>query len=168
VAYPKKLLSDDESVVLETHPHWKTLVLPVLELLVICGLAGFLLAVVDPDVAKYVIIGVGLVLVVLAFVIPLLRWRTTLFVLTDKRVVVRTGILSRTGRDIPLTRVNDVTFSHNLIERILGCGTLVVESAGERGQVQLTEVPKVEQVQRQLYELVERASHVVNPPDQQP
>ena len=166
MAYPKKLLSDDESVVLETHPHWKTLVLPVLELLVICGLAGFLLAVVDPDVAKYVIIGVGLVLVVLAFVIPLLRWRTTLFVLTDKRVVVRTGILSRTGRDIPLTRVNDVTFSHNLLERILGCGTLVVESAGERGQVQLTEVPKVEQVQRQLYELVERASHIADPPDE--
>jgi uncharacterized membrane protein YdbT with pleckstrin-like domain len=166
VAYPKKLLSDDESVVLETHPHWKTLVLPVLELLVICGVAGFLLAVVDPDVAKYVIIGVGLVLVLLAFVIPLLRWRTTLFVLTDKRVVVRTGILSRTGRDIPLTRINDVTFSHNLLERILGCGTLVVESAGERGQVQLTEVPKVEQVQRQLYELVERASHIANPPDE--
>jgi uncharacterized membrane protein YdbT with pleckstrin-like domain len=166
VAYPKKLLSDDEAIVLETHPHWKTLVLPVLELLVICGVAGFLLAIVDPNIGKYVILGVAALLIVLAFVIPLLRWRTTLFVLTDRRVVVRTGILSRTGRDIPLTRVNDVTFSHNLIERMLGCGTLVVESAGERGQVQLTEVPKVEQVQRQLYELVERASHIVNPPDE--
>jgi uncharacterized membrane protein YdbT with pleckstrin-like domain len=166
VAYPKKLLSDDETIVLETHPHWKTLVLPILELLVICGVAGFLLAVVDPHVAKYVIVGVGLVLVVVAFVVPLLRWRTTLFVLTDKRVVVRTGVLSRTGRDIPLNRVNDVTFSHNLLERMLGCGTLVVESAGERGQVQLTEVPKVEQVQRQLYELVEKAGRMINPPDE--
>ena len=77
--------------------------------------------------------------------------------MTNKRVVVRTGILSRTGRDIPLTRVNDVTFTHNLLERILRCGTLVVESAGERGQVQLTAVPRVEQVQRTLYELVEKA-----------
>jgi uncharacterized membrane protein YdbT with pleckstrin-like domain len=166
VAYPKKLLSDDEAVVLETHPHWKTLVLPILELLVISSAAGYLLAIVHDNIGKYVMIGVALVLVVVAFVVPLLRWRTTLFVLTDKRVVVRTGILSRTGRDIPLTRVNDVTFTHNLLERMLGCGTLVVESAGERGQVQLTEIPKVEQVQRQLYELVEKASRMVNPPDE--
>jgi uncharacterized membrane protein YdbT with pleckstrin-like domain len=155
VAYPKKLLSDGETVVLETHPHWKTLVLPVLALLATMVLAGFLLAVVDDSTGRYVIAGVAAVLAVVFFLAPFLRWRTTLFVITDKRVVVRTGILSRTGRDIPLSRVNDVTFSHNLLERILGCGTLVVESAGERGQVQLTEVPHVEQVQRTLYELAE-------------
>jgi uncharacterized membrane protein YdbT with pleckstrin-like domain len=155
VAYPKKLLSDGETVVLETHPHGKTLVLPVLALLATLVLAGFLLAVVDDSTGRYVIAGVAAVLAVVFFLVPFLRWRTTLFVITDKRVVVRSGILSRTGRDIPLSRVNDVTFSHNLLERILGCGTLVVESAGERGQVQLTEVPHVEQVQRTLYELAE-------------
>lgn len=155
MAYPKKLLSDAETVVLETHPHWKTLVLPVLALLATLVLAGFLLAVVDDSTGRYVIAGVAAVLAVVFFLVPFLRWRTTLFVITDKRVVVRSGILSRTGRDIPLSRVNDVTFSHNLLERILGCGTLVVESAGERGQVQLTEVPHVEQVQRTLYELAE-------------
>jgi uncharacterized membrane protein YdbT with pleckstrin-like domain len=157
VAYPKKLLSDGETIALETHPHGKTLVLPVLALLAVFGLAGFLLAVVGDPIAQYVIVGVAVVLLVVSFLVPFLRWRTTLFVITDKRVVVRSGILSRTGRDIPLSRVNDVTFSHNLLERILGCGTLVVESAGERGQVQLTAVPKVEQVQRTLYELVEKA-----------
>ena len=157
MAYPKKLLSDDETIALETHPHWKTLVLPVLELLATLGLAGFLLAIVDDSIGRYVIVGVALVLLFGLFVIPFLRWRTTLFVMTNKRVVVRTGILSRTGRDIPLGRVNDVTFTHNLLERLLGCGTLIVESAGERGQVQLTEVPRVERVQRTLYELVEKA-----------
>ncbi|MCW2600253.1 MAG: rane-flanked domain protein [Frankiales bacterium] len=157
VAYPKKLLSDDETVALETHPHWKTLVLPVLELLVVLGLAGFLVAVVSDSTARYIVVGVAIVLVVVFTLVPFLRWRTTMFVITNKRVVVRSGILSRTGRDIPLTRVNDVTFTHNLLERILGCGTLLVESAGERGQVQLTEIPKVEQVQRRLYELVEQA-----------
>ena len=157
MAYPKKLLSDDETIVLETHPHWKTLVLPVLELLVVLGVVGFLVAVVGDRVAQYVSVGTAFILVVVFFVVPFLRWRTTLFVLTNKRVVVRTGILSRTGRDIPLSRVNDVTFTHNLLERMLRCGTLVVESAGERGQVQLTDVPRVEQVQRTLYELVEKA-----------
>lgn len=157
MAYPKKLLSDDETVVLDTHPHWKTLVFPTLALLATCLAAGFLLAVVDDDIGRYVILGVAALLVILFFVVPFLRWRTTLFVITTKRVVVRSGILSRTGRDVPLSRVNDVTFSHNLLERMLRCGTLVVESAGERGQVQLTEVPRVEQVQRTLYELAEKA-----------
>ena len=157
MVYPKKLLSDNEKIVLETHPHWKTLVLPVMALLVTLGLAGYLIALVDNNVGTYLILGLAALLVVVFVVVPFLRWRTTLFVITDARVVVRAGILSRTGRDIPLTRVNDVTFSHNLLERMLGCGTLVVESAGERGQVQLTDVPRVEQVQKTLYELAEKA-----------
>lgn len=166
MAYPRKLLSEDETIVLETHPHWKKLVLPVLEFIVICGAAGYLLAIVNENIGRYVIAGVALVVVIVAFAVPLARWRTTLFVLTDRRVVVRTGVLSRTGRDIPLSRVNDVTFTHNLLERMLGCGTLVVESAGERGQVQLTDVPHVERVQRTLYELVEKASQLSRPADQ--
>ena len=163
MAYPKKLLSEDETIALETHPHWKTLVLPVLELLVVCAVVGFLLAVTGDNIAQYLSLGTGFILIVVFFVVPFLRWRTTLFVMTNKRVVVRTGILSRTGRDIPLGRVNDVTFTHNLLERMLGCGTLIVESAGERGQVQLTEVPHVEQVQRTLYELVEKAGREPGP-----
>lgn len=161
MSYPKKLLSDDEVVVLETHPHWKTLVLPIVVLLAVFGVTGFLLSVVDDTVGRQVIVVVSVVLVLWWVLVPFLRWRTTLFVITNKRVVVRSGILSRTGRDIPLNRVNDVTFTHNLLERILRCGTLLVESAGERGQVQLTEVPKVEQTQRTLYELVERAGKEV-------
>lgn len=157
MAYPKKLLSEGETIVLETHPHWKTLVLPIVELLVVAGVTGYLLYLVEDTVGREVIGGVAVLLVLGLVLVPFLRWRTTLFVITNKRVVVRSGILSRTGRDIPLNRVNDVTFTHNLLERILGCGTLLVESAGERGQVQLTEVPKVEQTQRTLYELVEQA-----------
>src|SRR5674536_110971 len=76
-------------------------------------------------------------------------------VITTSRVVIRTGILARRGRDIPLSRVNDVTFSSTVFERLLHCGTLVVESAGERGQVTLTDIPQVEEVQRELYRLLE-------------
>ncbi|MBC7679823.1 MAG: PH domain-containing protein [Pseudorhodobacter sp.] len=158
MAYPAKLLTVGEEVVLDLHPHWKRLALPVLVLLVVLGLTGFLLAQVSDQVGQLAIVGVAAVLLVLFVVVPFLRWRTTLFVITTRRVVVRTGVLSRQGRDVPLSRINDVTFSHDLVERLLGCGTLVVESAGERGQVTLTEVPRVETVQRTLYDLVERAN----------
>ena len=158
MAYPAKLLSQGEEVVLDMHPHWKRLVLPVLSLVVVLALAGYLFAVVDDGRLQLVVAIAAVVLLGTFTVVPFLRWRTTLFVVTTRRVVVRTGVLARQGRDVPLSRINDITFSHSLFERILGCGTLVVESAGERGQVVLTEVPDVVQVQRTLYDLVEQVS----------
>ena len=158
MAYPAKLLSEGEDVVLDMHPHWKRLVLPVLSLVVVLALAGYLLAAVDDGRLQVVVAVAAAVLLVAFTIVPFLRWRTTLFVVTTRRVVVRTGVLARQGRDVPLSRINDITFSHSLFERMLGCGTLVVESAGERGQVVLTEVPNVEQVQRTLYDLVEQVS----------
>jgi uncharacterized membrane protein YdbT with pleckstrin-like domain len=88
---------------------------------------------------------------------PFLRWLTTSYVVTDRRLITRRGIIARQGRDMPLSRINDVTFNHSgLLERMLGCGTLVVESAGERGQLVLADVPRVEEVQRDVYRLAEQ------------
>jgi uncharacterized membrane protein YdbT with pleckstrin-like domain len=158
MAFPAKLLAEDEHIVLETHPHWKALVLPVFELVVVLALTGYLLAVVDPTWARWTVAGVALVLVAAFFGTPFLRWRATMFVVTDKRVVTREGVFSRSGRDIPLNRINDVSFSHNLLERMLRCGSLTVESAGERGQVVLTDIPRVAEVQHRLYELTQAAA----------
>jgi uncharacterized membrane protein YdbT with pleckstrin-like domain len=155
--YPKKLLSEDETVVLELHPHWKVLVVPALELLVVLAVAGYQLGTFDQSWARWSVIGVASLVLIVLVVVPFLRWRTTMFVITTKRVVTREGILTRSGRDIPLSRVNDVSFSHNLFERMLRCGTLTVESAGERGQVVLTDIPRVAEVQHTLYELTEKA-----------
>jgi len=77
------------------------------------------------------------------------------YVLTTDRLVIRNGILARHGRDIPLNRINDVSFSETVLERMLRSGTLVVESAGERGQISLTDVPRVEHVQREVYRMVD-------------
>jgi uncharacterized membrane protein YdbT with pleckstrin-like domain len=76
---------------------------------------------------------------------------------------MRSGILARQGRDVPLSRINDVSFQHSAFERLLGCGTLIVESAGERGQVQLSDIPHVEKVQRRVYDLVDKADDAPSP-----
>ncbi len=87
---------------------------------------------------------------------PFLRWLTTEYTITNRRVITRVGLVTRVGRDMPLARINDVHFEHsNVVERMLGCGTLVVESAGERGQLVLADVPEVEIVQREVYRLYE-------------
>ncbi len=158
MAYPSKLLSEGEQVILDLHQHWKIVVVPVLELIAILGVTGFLLAQDYGSTTTYIIVGVAVLLVLGLVVVPLLRWRTTHFVVTNERVVMRSGILARQGRDVPLARINDVSFSHTFFERLLGCGTLVVESAGERGQVTLTDIPRVEKVQRTVYDLVDKAS----------
>jgi uncharacterized membrane protein YdbT with pleckstrin-like domain len=84
-----------------------------------------------------------------------LRWRTTTYELTTRRLRMREGIVTRRGRDIPLVRINDVSFEKGLLDRLLGAGRLVVESAGEHGQILLNDIPHVEQVQGTLFRLVE-------------
>ena len=156
--YPDRLLAHDEQTVLRLHPHWKVLVVPILVFLVAVGAGAFGAAQTDSWILRYVIIGAVTLIVVIFTVIPFLRWRTTHFVITTHRVLIRRGILSRSGRDVPLSRVNDVSFEHSFFERLLGCGTLLVESAGERGQVVLDDVPRVEKVQGQIYQLIEEDS----------
>jgi membrane protein YdbS with pleckstrin-like domain len=155
VPYPDRLLAGDEEVVLHLHPHWKKLVRPVLVFLATVGAGSFAAGYVEEPTVRLLIavLGLGAVLTFSAW--PVLRWANTHFILTTHRVLIRTGVLSRLGRDIPLGRVNDVSFEHGLTERVLGCGTLTVESAGERGLVVLTDVPRVEHVQGTLYGLIE-------------
>ena len=86
---------------------------------------------------------------------PLLRWRTTVYELTTRRIRLRDGIIARNGRDIPLSRITDISFRKGPLDRLLGCGTLIVESAGEHGELILTEIPHVERVSATLYQLVE-------------
>jgi uncharacterized membrane protein YdbT with pleckstrin-like domain len=159
VPFPDNILDDDEAVVLDLRPHWRRIAMPVVLVPIVVGLASYLWFVVPHGSTRKplrIAVLVVAVLVLLWWSLrPWLRWMTTRYVMTDRRVVVRTGVLSRNGRDVPLSRVNDVSFQHTVIERLFGSGTLVVESAGERGQVVLGDVPHVESVQRTLYQLVE-------------
>jgi uncharacterized membrane protein YdbT with pleckstrin-like domain len=98
---------------------------------------------------------VAIVLLMWWLTYPLLRWRTTVYQLTTRRMRLRDGIIARSGRDIPLSRITDVSFRKGLLDRMLGCGTLIVESAGEHGEIRLTEIPHVEHVQSMLFRLVE-------------
>ena len=79
--------------------------------------------------------------------------RQTHFVVTTRRVLVREGVLSRQGIDIPMSRINSVQFRHTVLERVLGCGTLVIESASDE-PLEFDDVPSVERVHALLYQEV--------------
>ena len=152
-------LSEGEHLVLRLHQHWKTVLTPlvILAATVVALLVLLLLvsAVRDAAAARLALGAVALVIVILFVAVPLLRWRTTSYELTNRRLRLRAGILARRGRDFPLTRISDVSFAQGVLDRILGCGRLVVESPGEHGQLVLTAIPNVQDVQATLFQLVE-------------
>lgn len=153
------------------HPHWKTLALPVLLAFVVVAvlLVGEVLI---PEskaagIERLVLALVAIVLLMWWLMFPILTWRTTVYELTNRRMRLRDGILTRNGRDIPLSRITDVSFRKGVLDRLLGCGTLVVESAGEHGELALTEIPHVERVSALLFQLVEdERLRDDRPPDQ--
>lgn len=157
--YPDQLLADDERVVKHLHPHWVTLVTPTALLLVVVGLASFLAAI-TPDgslqtVVRLVIVAVAVAALIVVALVPYLRWRTTHYVLTTHRLMTRVGILSHTGRDVPLNRINNAMYEQSLLERVINSGTLVVESAGEDGQQVFKHIPDADQTQQLINRLVE-------------
>lgn len=160
-------LTAGEQPVVALHPHWKTLVRPIaLTFIVVAALlVGEVLIPVGRAAAaeRLAVAVVAIVLLMWWLMYPLLRWRTTVYELTTRRMRIRDGIIARNGRDIPLSRITDISFRKGPLDRLLGSGTLVVESAGEHGQLRLTEIPHVERVQATLFQLVEdereRAEH---------
>ncbi len=164
MAYPEKILANDEKVVEHLHPHWITLVPATLWFVVICAAGGFALAEVYDHmdsgtgrqvvVAIVIVIGIGLLLW-LSFS-PWIRWRTTHYVFTTHRVLIRRGVLRHTGRDISLQRINDVGFSQSLWDRMVRAGTLSIESADEHGQEDLQNIPRSDQMQQTLNRLIEQ------------
>ncbi len=160
MGYPARLLGEDERIELTLRSHGKTLLRPVLVLLVVSGIVSFVAAIVSEGSAqswlRIALVAVAAFIVARWSLWPWLVWLTAHYVITNRRLIIREGVIVRNGRDMPLSRVNDVSFSQDsLLERVLSCGTLMVESAGERGQLTLVDVPRVEQIQRELYRLVE-------------
>ncbi|ABP53335.1 PH domain-containing protein [Salinispora tropica] len=167
MAFPEDVLTEDEHVVLHLHPHWKNLVRPVVVTILAVAVVVAALVLAPDGAGRAVVLVVlgGLALVgVLWFALwPVLVWQATHYLFTTERVLIQRGALSRGRRDIPLTRVTDHAIEQRFSERLLGCGTLTIDSAGERGQSVLFDVPQVGRVQTTLYELVE-AQHDRQPP----
>lgn len=156
MAFPSKLLNEGERVVVSTRTHVKALILPGLALLVALAIALFVAGLVDSSVADLVIWLVFLAAVVWFLAGPLLRWLTTTYTFTTRRFIKRSGFIAKEGRTIPLNRISGVDFEIGVIDRIFGCGTLVVSDASTDGSVELHDIPRVEQVQLQVSDELHR------------
>ena len=152
--FPRKLLNEEEELILDLHPHWWFLAKQTLALLAAMVIGVLVLMNVDNDIAR--ILAGLLILGALAWWgFRYLDWRTTNFVVTSDRLIYRHGVLAKHGIEIPLERVNNVLFSQRLFERMLGAGDLVIESAGESGRQAFSDVRKPSAVQNEIYRQIE-------------
>jgi uncharacterized membrane protein YdbT with pleckstrin-like domain len=158
VAFPDEVLTDEEEVVLHLHPHARAAVRPIVVLLLALAAVLLVWIMLPPTtgglIGVSVVGGVSLFLAVTRGVWPLLVWRGTHYVFTDERILLQDGVIARERRDLPLNRVNDHLLSQSLVDRVLGSGTLRIDSIGEQSAV-LVSVPKAQQVQTLLYQLIE-------------
>jgi uncharacterized membrane protein YdbT with pleckstrin-like domain len=158
VAINPKLLNEGERVVVSTRTHVKALFVPILVLLLVVFVTAFLAALVTRQVEDEttrtvlgaVVGGLAAIAVAVWVVKPFLSWFFSSYTFTDRRLIQRTGIIAKEGRTIPLNRISGVDFEMGVVDRLLGCGTLVVSDASEQGRVELHDIPRVEQVQKQV------------------
>ena len=150
MAFPTKLLNEGEHVVVSTRTHIKALILPGLVVLLALAVAIFVDRLVDSSVGSLVVWILFLAVLAWFLVGPFLRWLTTTYTFTNRRFIKRSGFIAKEGRTIPLNRISGVDFEIGVIDRIFGCGTLVVSDASTDGRVELDDIPDVEQVQLQV------------------
>ncbi|RMI31717.1 PH domain-containing protein [Nocardia stercoris] len=157
MGYPEELLAPEEQLLLHRHPHWKMLFWPGVTFVLATVVAGFAGGEAYPhtsgvgrEVALIAIAVIWLAALILRCAHPLLRWKSTHFIITDRRVLVREGLLTHTGIDIPMSRISSVQFRHGLLDRMLGTGTLIIDAASG-DPLEYDDIPDVQKVHALLY-----------------
>jgi uncharacterized membrane protein YdbT with pleckstrin-like domain len=157
VRYPERLLTEDEEIVRQFRPHWRVLLPALAWAMVLAAGTGVAFAALDPPVER-IVLGVAVLVWLLVAGRAVLAYWFTNYVLTTERIIVRSGMVARSGTEIPLENINNVLFSQRVVERLLGYGDVLLESAGSQGQSRLEDIPDPEEFQSQVYRVREARS----------
>lgn len=165
MAYPTRLLGEGEVIEFEMHPHWRALIVPVIWLLLTVFVGVWLFTSLGSwswsaggvlqTIGQPAILILGLIILVFLVVRPFLSWISTQYVFTNRRIITRAGVISKKGRDMPLAKVNNVSFEVGVLGRFLNYGRLEITSASDENLV-IDDVPNVEVIQRDVYRLHEQ------------
>jgi len=164
MGYPAKLLGEGEVIAFEMKPHWRALILPVLWLVlevfigvwlfVSLGSWSWSAGGIGQTLGQPAILIAGLIILIVWVIRPFLFWLTTEYVFTNRRIITRAGVIAKKGRDMPLAKINNVSFEVGVLGRILNYGCLEITSASDENLV-IDDVPHVEVIQRDVYRLHE-------------
>ena len=161
MTFSEKNLNANETIALDLHPHWWYFFGPVVAL--VASIIGGIWALTtdgsnNAGKVMRIVFLAALVLTAIWLIARYLKWMTTHFVITSHRLIFRTGVLAKSGIEIPLERVNNVNFNQSVFERMLGAGDLLIESGGEDGQSRFADIKHPDQVQRMIHSQMELAA----------
>jgi uncharacterized membrane protein YdbT with pleckstrin-like domain len=147
--FPKNLLIEGETLVLDLRPHPIQLALPALYAIVVTVAAGFLASWIGGPWWLWPAIWI---VAMLFYPVPrLIRWLTSNFAVTSERVIHRQGWIAKRSMEIPLEAINDVRFEQGIFDRMVGAGTLLISSASEFGTNRFDDIRHPEEVQKTIY-----------------
>ena len=160
MAYTQQLLSTNENILIERRQHWIGLVGPFFSMIIRIAFIGLLVALlssaevpgalgilrrvgfvqaleaVTNEIPRTWIVLAGLALIaltLLGYVNQLVLWLNKTYVLTSRRVIQITGVLSKRSFDSSLEKINDINLTQSFFGRLLGYGTLSIMTASEIG-----------------------------------
>lgn len=152
----KKVLGQGENVVLHVRTHIKKLI-PHIIAAVILVVAAVLAVVYLPEdwrpISTIVIVVVAVIAEIYIFIWPWMNWFASTYTVTNRRIITRKGVFTKTGHDIPLSRISDVAYEHSMLDRVFGCGTLVLQTSAA-DPLYLDDVPAVEKVHLMLLDML--------------
>jgi membrane protein YdbS with pleckstrin-like domain len=144
-------LDAEEDVLVDLRPHWAYLSGPV-ALSLAAVAAALIVQNQYPDAPEFVqvMLAVMVGLPVLWLIARVAKWLSTSLVVTDRRLIFRSGVLGRRVVQLRLQRIVDIHCSQSLLERVIGTGRLIVEVEGEEGAVTVEDVRRPRALQRVL------------------
>src|SRR6185436_16097200 len=155
--FPRKLLIENEQLVLELRPHWIALVMPAIVTILV--VVAWSLAVsygpdtgAGRDVTFWGATAIAILVLIWFPVRKFIAWVTSYFVVTSDRVIHREGWIAKRSMEIPLEAINDVRFHQGVFERMIGAGDLIISSASEFGREVFGDIRNPEHVQKTIYQ----------------
>lgn len=153
--FPRRLLIENEELVLELRPHWIAIVVPAIVTILV--VAGWILALAyapDDGTSRSIVVwgasAIGVFLLIAFPVRKFIAWATSYFVVTSDRVIHREGWIAKRSMEIPLEAINDVRFHQGVFERLIGAGDLIISSASEFGRQVFGDIRNPEEVQKTI------------------
>lgn len=155
--FPRRLLNDDESIILDMHPHWwfygpqaiSTVVLCILGLSVLTRFEGTVRTLLGYVALAAIIVSAS------SLIVRLVKWRTTYFAVTTYRIISKSGAVARSGVEIPLNHVMNVNFKQSIFERLIGVGDLLIESGGKDGSDTFSDIDRPLDVQNIIHQAMQ-------------
>jgi uncharacterized membrane protein YdbT with pleckstrin-like domain len=145
---------DSERVVARLRPHGRVLFWPSVALILVAGAVGYFQGSFPQSWQNLALLAGAALLVVLLWLLPLVAWLGKRYVITTRRIILRTGFFVRIRQELLHSRGYDVTVRQNGLQSLFRSGNILINTGLDRPVV-LRDVPSADLVQAALHDLME-------------